>query len=75
MEDLLGRMAPFVGRELPAICVRTRPPTGQARFSPPVDPNLAGELARSVEVGQPAIHAAMVPIAPGGKLEFAPANN
>ena len=75
MEDLLGQTAPFVGRELPAICVRTGPPTGQARFSPPVDPKLAGELARSVEVEQPATHAAMVPIVPGGKLEFAPANN
>ncbi len=74
VEDLLGQMAPFVERELRATCVPTRPPTGQERFLLLVDPNRAGELARSAEVEQPAIHAAMMPIVPGGKLEFAPAS-
>ena len=58
-------------RELPATCVKTGPPTGQARFSLLADPSLAGELVRFVEVEQHAIHAAMTPIVPGGKLECA----
>ena len=75
MEDLLGQTAPFAERELRATCVKTRPPTGQARFSLLADPSLAGELGRSVEVERHAIHAAVMPIVPGGKLECAPANS
>jgi hypothetical protein len=71
VEDLLGQTELHAHWERPATCVQTQPPTGQVRFSLLADQNLAGEVVRSVEVERHAIHAAVVPIVPGGNLEFA----
>ena len=61
VQDLLGQTAPSVERERRATCVKTKPPTGQARLSLLAGRSLAGLITPSAELVRHAILAVTRP--------------